>query len=75
MPENYKISLSKILFHGFLSMDSFRFCETCLLHIKLFVGDWSASSPFFDDLLYSRFFCRVDCTVDSTMSIEVRGED
>jgi len=27
-------------------MDSFRFCETYLLHIKLFVGNQSAMSPF-----------------------------
>jgi len=27
-------------------MDLFRFCETYLLHIKLFVGNQSAISPF-----------------------------
>ena len=43
---NYYIKLSKILYHWFLSMYSFRFCETNLLHIKLFVGNQSVIYPF-----------------------------
>ena len=43
---NYNIKLINILFHWILSMASFRFCETYLLHIKLFVGNNSVISPF-----------------------------
>ena len=34
------------MYHWLLSMASFRFCETYLLHIKLFVGNNSVISPF-----------------------------
>ena len=44
--ENYNIKLSKILYHWQLSMALFRFCETCLLHIKPFVVNKSAIIPF-----------------------------
>ena len=50
---NYNVKLSKILCHGFLSMDSFRFCETYLLHIKLFVGNQSMVSPFLGGYIYT----------------------
>jgi len=43
---NYNIQLSNILYHWLLSMASFRFCETYLLHIKPFVVNKSAISPF-----------------------------
>jgi len=46
MLANYSIKLNNILYHWLLSMPSFRFCETYLLHIKLFVGNQSAISPF-----------------------------
>ena len=35
---NYIIKLNEILYHSFLSMASFRFCETYLLHIKAVLG-------------------------------------
>jgi len=43
---NYSIKLSNILYHWVLSMASFRFCETYLLHIKPFVVNKSAISSF-----------------------------
>jgi len=43
---NYNMKLSNILYHWLLSMASFRFCETYLLHIKPFVVNKSAISPF-----------------------------
>jgi len=43
---NYKIKLSNILHQWQLSMASFRFCETCLLHIKPFVVNKSAIFAF-----------------------------
>jgi len=43
---NYNIKLTKILYHWLLSMDSIRFGEAHLLHIKLFVGNKNAISPF-----------------------------
>ena len=43
---NYIIKLGNILYHWELSMASFRFCETYLLHIKPFVVNKSAMSPF-----------------------------
>ena len=43
---NYNIKLTNVLYHWILSMASFRFCETYLLHIKLFVGNQCANSPF-----------------------------
>jgi len=43
---DYNIILSKILYYWFLYMNSFRFCETYLLHIKLLVANQSAISPF-----------------------------
>ena len=46
MLANYNMKLSKILYHRQLSTASFRFCETYLLHIKPFVGNQSAISPF-----------------------------
>jgi len=48
--------MSKILYQWFLAMDSFRFCETYLLQIKLFVGDWSAISPFLGGESWQRLF-------------------
>jgi len=43
---NYNIELSNKLYHWLLSKASFRFCETYLPHIKLFVVNKSAISPF-----------------------------
>ena len=43
---NYIIKSSNILYHWQLSMDSFRFCQTCLLHIKPFVVNNNAIFPF-----------------------------
>jgi len=43
---NYTIKLRNILYHWQLSMASFHFCETCLLHIKPFVVNKSAIFPF-----------------------------
>jgi len=43
---NYNIKFSNMLYHWLLSMASFYFCETYLLHIKLFVGNQSVNSPF-----------------------------
>jgi len=43
---NFNIKLSNILYHWQLSMASFRFCETCLLHIEPFVVITSAIFPF-----------------------------
>jgi len=43
---NYNIKLSNILYHWLLSMASFRFCETYLLHIKPLVVNKSAIFPF-----------------------------
>jgi len=43
---NYVTKLSNILYHWQLLMTSFCFCETCLLHIKLFVVIKSAIFPF-----------------------------
>ena len=43
---NQNIKLSNILYHWQLSMASFRFCKTCLLHIKPFVVNKSAIFPF-----------------------------
>jgi len=40
------MKLSKILYHWQLLMASFRFVETYLLHIKPFVINKSAISPF-----------------------------
>ena len=42
----YNIKLSNILYDWQLSMASFRFCETYLLHIRPFVVNKSAISPF-----------------------------
>jgi len=49
---NYSIKLSNILYHWSLSMASFRFYETYLLHIKLFVVNNSAISPFLGGLVH-----------------------
>ena len=43
---NYNITLSNIQHHWQLSIASFRFCETYLLHIKPFVVNRSAMCPF-----------------------------
>jgi len=50
---NYNIKLSNILYHWLLSIASFGFCETYLLHIKPFVVNKSVISPF----LGSSFMC------------------
>jgi len=42
----YNIKLSNILYDWQLSMASFHFCETYLLHIRPFVVNMSAISPF-----------------------------
>ena len=47
---SYNTKLSNILYHWQLSMASFRFCETYLLHIKPFVVNKSAISPFLSGL-------------------------
>jgi len=44
--ENYSIHLSKILYYW----HSFRFCETHLLHIKLFVVKGGPEPSNFEDL-------------------------
>jgi len=46
----YHIELSNILYDWQLSMASFRFCETYLLHIRPFVVNKSAISPFLGGL-------------------------
>ena len=46
MEANYNIKSSNILYYWQLSLASFRFCETHLLHIKPFVVNKSAISPF-----------------------------
>ena len=46
MVAKYNLKLRNILYHWLLSMALFQFCETYLLHIKLFVGNQSAISPF-----------------------------
>ena len=52
---NYNIELSNIFYHWQLSMASFRFCETYLLHIKLFVDrivvNNSEISPFLGGMM------------------------
>ena len=47
----YNINLSNILYDWQLSMASFRFCETYLLHIRPFVVNKSAFSPFLGGVL------------------------
>jgi len=49
------------LYHWLLSMASFRFCETYLLHIQPFVVNKSAISPFLGGLLlqYLRKICGI----------------
>jgi len=42
----YNLKLSNILFDWQLSMASFRFCETYLLHIRPFMVNKSVISPF-----------------------------
>jgi len=42
----YNMELSNILYHWWWSMDSFRLCETYLLHIQLFEGNQSAIFAF-----------------------------
>ena len=47
---NFNIKLSNILYQWQFSMASFRFCATCLLHIKPFVVNTSAIFPFLGGL-------------------------
>jgi len=55
----YNIKLSNILYHWQLSMASFCFCETYLLHIRPFVVNKSAISPFLGG--YKRIKSRSRC--------------
>jgi len=48
----YNIKLSDILYDWQLSMASFRFCETHLLHIKPFVVNKSAMRPFLGGIIF-----------------------
>jgi len=50
---NYNIKLSNVLYHWQLSMGSFRFCETCLLHIKPLAVNKSAVSPFLGGYIHT----------------------
>jgi len=69
---NYNIKFSKILPHWFLSMDAFRFCETYLLHIKLFVGDQSAISPFLGGILVLRDMSSHYVTLCDRISVDLQ---
>ena len=53
----YNVKLSNILYDWQLSMASFRFCETYLLHIRPFVVNKSAISPFFGGCACIYLFC------------------
>jgi len=61
------IKLSNMLYHWLLSMVSFRFCETYLLHIEPFVVNKSVISPFLGGgqeiilLLATNFWYVVKC--------------
>jgi len=59
---NYNIKLSNILYHWQLSMASFCFCETNSLHIKPFVLNKSAISPFLGGMCYRHVLSTLEST-------------